>query len=282
MFRNAEYVIALKDIMNLRGSKTIQEYKEAFDRIDVDKSGFIESAEIEALLREVYDGKPPAFEVKAFMDFFDVNGDGKISWREFEKGLGDMSDQDAAKAVAAGTLLPGLDEDDEDDDYVAEVKPNVSGTIELELKNGETIEVCAKEYITNLKKEANALKAALKQEKQLSEPGRNGFSTVMPPSSDEISGGIANYIASREGDLKSLTEGISSEIVDTMKKLVDFVLQGGDSKKAERNRPPGDKFQMEMELPGAALQQLALWQLVLGYRLREAEAKGEYVRLLDN
>jgi hypothetical protein len=39
---------------------------------------------------------------------------------------------------------------------------------------------------------------------------------------------------------------------------------------------------MEMELPGSALQQLALWQLVLGYRLREAEAKGEYVRLLDN
>ena len=36
-----------------------------------------------------------------------------------------------------------------------------------------------------------------------------------------------------------------------------------------------------MEIPGAALQQLALWQLVLGYKLREAEAKGEYMRLLD-
>lgn len=283
MFRNAEYVLALKDIMNLKGSKTVQEYKEAFERIDADNSGFIETAEIEALLRDIYNDEPPAFEVKAFMDFFDANGDGKISWGEFEKGLGDMTEKDAAKAVAAGTLLPNLeDHDEEEDDYVSGMEPDVSGTIELELKNGQTIEVCAKEYMTNLKKEANALKAALKQEKQLPDAGRNMAADVMPPSSDEISGGIANYIASREGDLKSLTEGISPEIVDTMKQLVDFVLAGGDSKKGERNRPPDDKAQLEMEIPGSALQQLALWQLVLGYRLREAEAKGEYVRLLDN
>lgn len=285
MFRNAEYVLALKDIMNLKGSKTVQEYKEAFARLDSDDSGFIELAEIKALLRDVYNGEPPAYEVKAFMDFFDTNGDGKISWGEFEKGLGDMSENDAAKAVAAGALLPTLNEqDDEDDDYVSSVEPDVSGTIELELKNGKTIEVCAKEYMANLKKEANALKAALKQEK-LPDAGRNmamGGSTVMPPSSDEITGGIASYIASREGDLTSLTEGISPEVVDVMKQLVDFVLAGGDSKKGERNRPPDNKAELEMELPGAALQQLALWQLVLGYRLREAEAKGEYVRLLDN
>jgi len=286
MFRNAEYVLALKDIMNLKGSKTVQEYKEAFERMDADNSGFVEAAEIQALLRDVYDDEPPAFEVKAFMDFFDANGDGKISWSEFEKGLGDISGKDAAKAEAAGTLLPNLDEhDDEDDDYVSGIEPDVSGTIELELKNGKTIEVCAKEYMTNLKKEANALKAALKEEKQLPDAGRNmafGGSTVMPPSSSDISGGLANYIAAREGDLKSLTEGISPEVVDTMKQLIDYVLAGGDSKKGKRNQPSRDKAEMEMEIPGAALQQLALWQLVLGYRLREAEAKGEYIRLLDN
>lgn len=38
---------------------------------------------------------------------------------------------------------------------------------------------------------------------------------------------------------------------------------------------------MEMELPGSALQQLALWQLVLGYRLQEEGAKGDYVKLLN-
>jgi hypothetical protein len=36
-----------------------------------------------------------------------------------------------------------------------------------------------------------------------------------------------------------------------------------------------------MEIPGSALQQLALWQLVLGYRLREEEASGDYKKLLQ-
>jgi len=36
-----------------------------------------------------------------------------------------------------------------------------------------------------------------------------------------------------------------------------------------------------MEIPGAALQQLALWQLVVGYKLREAEATGDYKKMLE-
>jgi hypothetical protein len=62
-----------------------------------------------------------------------------------------------------------------------------------------------------------------------------------------------------------------------MKMLINFVLEGGDSGKGKD--VPKDK--MEMEIPGSALQQLALWQLVLGYRLREAEAKGDYLKLLE-
>jgi hypothetical protein len=61
-----------------------------------------------------------------------------------------------------------------------------------------------------------------------------------------------------------------------MKMLIDFVLEGGDSGKG-KNVP---KEKLEMEIPGSALQQLALWQLILGYRLREAEAKGDYLKLL--
>jgi Protein of unknown function (DUF760) len=75
-----------------------------------------------------------------------------------------------------------------------------------------------------------------------------------------------------------LTEGISPEIVSTMKMLVEFVLDGGDSGKARKDKRKED---LELEVPGAALQQLALWQLVLGYRLREAEAKGDYLKLLE-
>ena len=92
---------------------------------------------------------------------------------------------------------------------------------------------------------------------------------------------ISRYIASRGGDVKALTEGISPEVVETMKRLVDFVLEGGDSGKGPKGLSDEEKAEMEMEIPGSALQQLALWQLVLGYRLREEEASGEYKRLLQ-
>jgi hypothetical protein len=97
-----------------------------------------------------------------------------------------------------------------------------------------------------------------------------------------MSGSITGYIASRQGDVKSLTEGISPEIMETMKRLVEFVLEGGDSgKAAKKGMTNQEKAEMEMEIPGTALQQLALWQLVLGYRLREAEVKGDYLKLLE-
>ena len=91
---------------------------------------------------------------------------------------------------------------------------------------------------------------------------------------------ISTYIASRGGDVKSLTEGISPEIVETMKKLVNFVLEGGESRKGKKELTDQEKADMEMEIPGSALQQLSLWQLVLGYRLREAEVTGDYKKLL--
>jgi Ca2+-binding EF-hand superfamily protein len=87
MFRNAEYVLALKELMKLKGRKlTIDDYKDAFDRLDSDNSGYIERSEIQELFKEAYGGNEddvPALEIKAFLDFFDTNEDGKISWQEF-------------------------------------------------------------------------------------------------------------------------------------------------------------------------------------------------------
>jgi hypothetical protein len=70
---------------------TWQNYQRAFDRLDVNRSGFIERSEIQSLLDQVYadaGGKAPQFEVDSFIRFFDRNRDGKISWSEFEAGLG--------------------------------------------------------------------------------------------------------------------------------------------------------------------------------------------------
>jgi hypothetical protein len=178
----------------------------------------------------------------------------------------------------------GKDDDEDDDDALTLPEPDVSGTVQIEFKNGKVVEVDAKEYIQNLKDEAKALKEALSRDRGRSSIGAGGAgnpNSMMrsnnPSAAMDDYGGIANYIASQQGDVKALTQGISPEIVETMKMLVNFVLEGGDSGKGKN--VPKDK--MEMEIPGSALQQLALWQLVLGYRLREAEAKGDYLKLLD-
>lgn len=295
LFRNVEYIMALKEMMNLKGSATLEDYKDAFDRLDKDNSGFIESAEVRSLLDDIYDGEAPSFEVDAFVQFFDKNKDGKISWDEFEIGLGSaMSQQSQSSKELFNNLLPTSsssssstntnDDDDDDgddaDDYddISKIEPEISGEIEIELESGETIKIGAKEYISSLKSEAEALKAALRREKIGSQPAGGGIVGASRQSSGGGDfGGIAQYIATRQGDIKALTEGIQPEIVDTMKQLVDFVMEGGED--GPRKGVP--KEQIEMELPGSALQQLALWQLVLGYRLREAEATGEYLKLLE-
>lgn len=295
MFRNAEYVLALKELMKLKGRKlTIEDYKDAFDRLDSDNSGYIERSEIQELFKEAYGGNEedvPAVEIKAFLDFFDTNEDGKISWQEFERGLTSAATVNnnnipvSAKEEFANTLLASMEaagplEEDDDDDNDATLSESISGTIEIEMDDGKVVEVDAQEYMENLKEEAQKLKLALRKE-QHSSSAANGESSdpmagLFPTNSQgaEEMVDIASYIASRQGDVKSLTEGIKPEIVDTMKKLVNFVLDSGKSMSDQ------ERAEMEMEIPGSALQQLALWQLVLGYRLREEEAKGEYVRLL--
>jgi hypothetical protein len=283
LFRNAEYVLALRDLLKIKGSATMGDYKGAFDRLDTDGSGYVEVAEIKDLFDDVYGGQAPQVEINAFLQFFDQNDDGKISWEEFEKGMGAAvaTRRDNGGAVAA---LLGIDSDDDEEDDVIDINTDVSGTIEIVMDDGQVVEVDARDYVESLKNEAFMLKEALRAE-QFGEmaPKRDptGVLAGMGSPESDSSMDIARYIASRQGDVKSLTEGISPEIVETMKRLVDFVLEGGDSGKGKTGLTKEEKAQMEMEIPGTALQQLALWQLVLGYRLREEEASGDYKRLLQ-
>jgi hypothetical protein len=305
MFRNAEYVLAIKDLMNLRGGEnTLSDYKLAFDSLDADKSGFIEIHEIQTLLERVYSPEEiPWVEVQSFLDFFDSNQDGKISWQEFETGLGVVAESkggiDNENDKNGMTSLPSIDlnEDDKDDDDEEEdlllPEPKVSGMIDIEMKNGRVVQVEAKEYIRELKKEAESLKLALRREQM--GPGGAALAAaegVSPPMTSSSSAesqpdgggggggdaGISGYMASLQGDFQSLTSGISPDVVESMKMLVDFVLDGGPSGRGKGRTHDKD---LEMEIPSSALQQLALWQLVLGYKLREAEATGEYRKMLE-
>eukprot|EP00577_Skeletonema_sp_RCC1716_P000521 CAMPEP_0113439352 /NCGR_PEP_ID=MMETSP0013_2-20120614/38420_1 /TAXON_ID=2843 ORGANISM="Skeletonema costatum, Strain 1716" /NCGR_SAMPLE_ID=MMETSP0013_2 /ASSEMBLY_ACC=CAM_ASM_000158 /LENGTH=548 /DNA_ID=CAMNT_0000330101 /DNA_START=799 /DNA_END=2445 /DNA_ORIENTATION=- /assembly_acc=CAM_ASM_000158 len=288
MFRNAEYVMALKKLMNIRGDgATLEEYRAAFQRLDTDGSGYLERDEIEALLADVYEGDAPAFEINTFVQFFDSNNDGRVSWEEFERGFGIVAKAgEAAKSnnnkPTNGFSLPSSfsdEEDDEEDNLFGE--PSVSGTIKVELEDGKIIEVDAQEYVDELKQQAMELKRELAREKGIDsselgvpeEKKNNAFVNEALPTD---AGGIAKYIASLQGDVKSLTAGISPEVVESMKMLIEFVLEGpaGGGKQAKDKKK-------EMELPGSALQQLALWQLVIGYRLRETEATGEWKKMMD-
>ena len=290
MFRNAEYVLALKSLMNIRGEgATLEEYRAAFQRLDTNGSGFLERGEIEALLADVYQGKPPAFEINAFVEFFDSNNDGRVSWEEFERGFGVVTKMGGnSDGQTKRFRLPGSvtnSSDDEEDDLFGE--PAISGTIQVELEDGKIIEVDAQEYVNDLKQQALELKMQLAEEvgmdpKVLGVPADAVDGKQEAVSSPGGSGSIAGYIASLQGDVKSLTQGISPEVVDSMKLLIDFVLEGGPEGGGTgggRSKPMDKK--KEMELPGSALQQLALWQLVIGYRLRETEATGEWRKMLE-
>jgi len=278
MFRNAEYVLALKKLMKLSPSATVKDYYSAFKKLDTNDSGYIEAQEVRNLLDQVYGetGATPSFEIKAFLEFFDTNSDGRISWEEFEKGLSNFSKQELDEQMRQSSfLLSGSDDVEEDDDKEEEETITVSGTIEIELGDGRVMEVEADEYVKSLKAEAEKLKKAIERV--------DGKDKMMPV--DDVEG-LASFIAAKKGDMQSLTKGIKPEVVEAMKLLVDFVLDNGNEEDGKKKPEPAtarekymrknERMSSEMELPGAALQQLALWQLVLGYRLREAEAKGGY------
>ena len=62
---------------------TDEEFTAAFQKVDTDNSGFITSNEVEQLLYETYGYPALEEEVKMFMEDFDANHDGKVSYEEF-------------------------------------------------------------------------------------------------------------------------------------------------------------------------------------------------------
>jgi hypothetical protein len=82
---------------------TREEFKQAFDRIDSDHSGYIDITEVRDLLRETYNLEPLEVEVEMFMQEFDENRDGRISWQEFEQTLGKIVEDLENKAKRASS-----------------------------------------------------------------------------------------------------------------------------------------------------------------------------------
>jgi Protein of unknown function (DUF760)/EF-hand domain pair len=279
MFRNAEYIISLKKLMQLSSGATTEDYRKVFDRLDCKKLGYIDPQAIKAFYIDIYGDDVPGTEINSFLQIFDANKDGRISWEEFKRGFGRLQSQEGSKVGSEKISLPFANVETDKEEMSPDLNLSVSGMIEIELENGRVVEVDANEYIKSLKQEAMMLKEALQkdgtQEKTIERMNSPNLGKNVG-ASENVGDGIANYIASRKDDLKTIAESVQPEIVETMKMLVDFVLQGGST---TRKRSPHEKI--EMELPDSALQQLALWQLILGYKLREAEASGDYLRLIE-
>ena len=177
--------------------------------MDLDKSGFIENSEVEQLLREVYEDVPP-FEVATFVELFDTDGDGRISWDEFIAGLGGNTDGTNADLssllLIAGSDGPGGPE------------PKLSGTVTVEMDDGSKVEMDASSYMEQLKAEASALRNELAQAEQAKVKEELALSTS-----------ISAYVSSLpDAQLKLLTSGISDDVVAAMKQLVTFILRAPD------------------------------------------------------
>ena len=114
-------------------------------------------------------------------------------------------------------------------------------------------------YMAELKAEAATLRAELaaKEDKAAEE-------------ASALSKSLSAYVASLpEAQVKRLTEGMSDDVMTAMRQIVTLIL-----------RAPGNAYEpldkdAEVTLESQKLRQLCLYQLMLGYTLREAEATGE-------
>ena len=93
-------------------------------------------------------------------------------------------------------------------------------------------------------------------------------------SSETLSRSISSYLAQLPDEQRNLlSAGIDDKTVDAMRMVVEFVLgMGGEPVEGDQT----------VTMQRRALEQLCVWQLVVGYRLREAEAKGDARQRLGN
>ena len=120
---------------------------------------------------------------------------------------------------------------------------------------GMEVEVDAAAYMSELRDEVAKLKEELSATRKSKE--------------DAIKKDLLLYIRTMpKEELASLTNTISPEVLAAMKGLVSAVMNGiGEGKKIEPNTIT--------EQSGEAMAQLCMWQLVVGYNLRELEVREE-------
>ncbi|KAL7521469.1 hypothetical protein ACHAWX_006142 [Stephanocyclus meneghinianus] len=139
------------------------------------------------------------------------------------------------------------------------VEPTTASSIS---SPGIEIEVDAENYMAELRTEVSRLRDELDAKKQEKE--------------EEIRKDLLLYIRTLPPkELKELTSTMSPEVLDAMKGLVTAVLAGIGGKE-EDGVPTGVGPNTVTEQSGEALAELCMWQLVVGFNLRELEVREEF------
>ena len=134
-------------------------------------------------------------------------------------------------------------------------------SVDKPANNGTEIEVDAAAYMSELRSEVSRLKEELNEHKESQE--------------EALRKDLLLYIRTLPAqELKSLTNTMSQDVLVCMKGLVQAVLSGiGDGKIAPDT---------VTEQSGEAMAQLCMWQLAVGYNLRELEVREELKNNLSN
>lgn len=143
-------------------------------------------------------------------------------------------------------------------DYVDLDMPEVRGQVKLKI-GSEEVKVDADAYMAELRSEVVELRRELaaveNDSKMLAQRDLLAYIRSMP-----------------EQQMATLTNEVTEEVLDSMKKLVYSIMRGMGTSNVE----PGVVLQQS----GAAMAQLCMWQLVIGYNLRELEVRDQLQKQL--
>jgi len=153
--------------------------------------------------------------------------------------------------------LPGADP------AAGSVRPQLKGSITVTLPDGTDVEVDANAYVSELSKEVESLKAEM-------------VSLRLQEEENKLQDLLA-YVQNLESEeMASLSSQVSAEVLDAMRQLVDTVIRGMGGDVAIK-----EGYDILTEVPSGTLAQLCMWQLVVGYNLREMEAREELNKQLS-
>merc|ERR1712238_138609 len=173
-----------------------------------------------------------------------IKGKLKIRYGKKEDSKKDKTIQTKTNTITEDSITEGMDE----------VESSVSSSSPDKTEDGMEIEVDAAAYMSELRAEVSKLRDELTETKEVKD--------------EALRKDLLLYIRTLPAqELKSLTNTMSQDVLVCMKGLVQAVLAGiGDGKIGPDT---------VTEQSGEAMAQLCMWQLAVGYNLRELEVREE-------